>query len=88
MMITNTSTAVTDELYGLPADERKLTHICPFYIKERRSQEKFVLNCEGGRLTFPDKESRRVLVYRCCAHPEGWKQCSVAQSLLDYYGRR
>lgn len=61
---------------------------CPFYIGERRRKGKYVLNCEGGRITMPDAVSRRVLVYGSCAHPEAWKKCAIAVALNRYYDQQ
>ena len=61
---------------------------CPFYIRERKYRGRYILNCEGGRIELPDNETRRTMVYRSCAHPDGWKNCPVAVALFDYYDRR
>ena len=61
---------------------------CPFYAGERKLRGRFILNCEGGRITMPDAATRRALVYGSCAHPEGWKKCAIAVALCGYYDRQ
>ena len=61
---------------------------CPFYVGERRLRGRYILNCEGGRLAMPDLLSRRELVYKTCAHPDGWKSCPIAAALEGHYERQ
>ena len=44
--------------------------------------------CEGGTLEYTDRYARRDYVYRYCAHPTGWKGCTVAQNLEKQYERK
>lgn len=59
--------------------------ICPYFTRERSHG---VVSCECARLKFPDLESRREIVYRFCAHPEGYKACMLKQALDHYYERK
>lgn len=57
---------------------------CPFF----KWDDTKIVGCEGGKLRFPDKESAVAYMDKHCAHAEnGWKECSVAASLLAYYDR-
>jgi hypothetical protein len=47
-----------------------------------------VVYCEGARLKFPDRDARREILYRYCAHPEGYKACMLKQALDHYYERK
>ena len=47
-----------------------------------------MVTCECARLKFPDRDSRREIVYRYCAHPEGYKACMLKQALDHYYERK
>ncbi len=58
---------------------------CPYY---RRLSEAGSLHCEAGRLRFPDAPGRRAIVYRFCAHPEGYKACMLKVMLDEYYERK
>ena len=59
--------------------------ICPYFTRERSHG---VVTCECARLKFPDRKSRREVVYRYCAHPEGYKDCMLKQALDHYYERK
>ncbi len=58
--------------------------ICPFY----RRDYPLKLNCEGGKLVFPDRKAAKGYIDRYCSNKCGWKECPVAQSLVDYYERQ
>ena len=58
--------------------------ICPYFRKENRGR----VYCEGATLKFPDKEARRDIVYRFCAHPTGYNDCPLKQAMDGYYQRR
>lgn len=45
------------------------------------------IHCEGGRMEFPDRKAAVEYADRYCASQNGWKECSVAASLLQYYER-
>lgn len=54
---------------------------CPFF----KWDEPCRIHCEGGRQVFPDRVTARRYAGRYCANMPGWKACSLADSLLDYY---
>ena len=59
--------------------------ICPYFVRERSQG---VVSCECARLKFPDRDSRREIVYRYCAHPQGYKACMLKQAMDHYYERK
>ena len=44
--------------------------------------------CECARFRFPDKEARREIVYRFCAHPTDYKKCVIYEVMNRYYYER
>ncbi len=71
--------SATDEL----ADIR--VGICPYYIRDRGKGQVY---CECARFRFPDAPARREIVYRFCAHPQGYKDCVIKQCMDHYYERK
>ncbi len=61
------------------------TGMCP-YLKDARSCEKTV--CECAEFTFPDRISRREVIYKYCGHPTGWRVCMLKAVMDGYYERR
>ena len=59
--------------------------MCPYFQRDRGNG---IVNCEGARLRFPDRQARRDIVYRICAHPTGYNDCPLKQALDGYYQRR
>ena len=59
--------------------------ICPYFIKDRG---RGIVNCECAKFKFPDRGSRREIVYRFCAHPTGYKACMIKQAMDHYYERK
>lgn len=59
--------------------------ICPYFVRERKPD---IVSCECARLKFPDRDSRREIVYRYCAHPQGYKACMLKQAMDHYYERK
>ena len=59
--------------------------MCP-YLKDARSCERTI--CECARFTFPDKISRRDILYKYCGHPTGWKKCMFKAVMDGYYDRK
>ena len=57
---------------------------CPFFKNEKLLR----FNCEGVSIKFPDKQARRDHVKDHCANRTGWKECTIAQMLIDYYDRK
>ena len=72
---------------ALPSHEENESRegICPYFIRERSPD---VVSCECARMKFPDRVSRREIVYRYCAHPEGYKECMFKQALDHHYERK
>ena len=67
------------------AEQETRLGICPYFCRERSQG---VVYCECARLKFPDRDSRREILYRFCAHPEGYKTCMLKQALDHYYERK
>lgn len=59
------------------------TWACPFFTWD----ERLCIHCEGGRVCFRDKPEAAEYTARYCASPKGWKDCTLACSLLKYYDR-
>ena len=59
--------------------------ICPYFVRDRG---KGLVYCECARFRFPDKEARREIVYRFCAHPTGYKTCMIKNCLDHHYERK
>ena len=59
--------------------------MCP-YLKDARSPERTV--CECARFTFPDKATRRELLYGVCGHPSAWKECTFKAIMDRHYDRK
>lgn len=59
--------------------------ICPYFIRDRG---KGVIYCECARFHFPDKLSRREIVYSYCAHPTGYRQCVLKKAMDGFYQRK
>lgn len=57
---------------------------CPFYTWD----EKQKIHCEGGCMKFPDQATLRRYADRYCASTTGWRDCTVAAGLLEYYDRK
>lgn len=68
-----------------PEENESREGICPYFSRERSHG---VLTCECARLKFPDRDSRREIVYRYCAHPQGYKACMLKQAMDHYYERK
>lgn len=54
--------------------------LCPFFTSANTADR---VNCEGGRVMMPGRDTTRDYSVRYCAGD--WKQCSIARSLLKYY---
>ena len=57
---------------------------CPFFSKEVGLKT----NCEGGAIKHPDKTARKDYMLTYCASDIGWKKCTLAKSLNNYYDRK
>ena len=73
---------------GSTVDDEKTIYtegFCPYFQREKG---RGVVYCECAKFRFPDKQSRRDIVYRFCAHPEQYKQCPIKQAMDHYYERK
>ena len=61
------------------------TGICP-YLKDSRDSKRTV--CECAKFTFPDKLSRRELLYGFCGHPTEWHNCTFKAIMDRFYDRK
>lgn len=60
------------------------TWACPFL----KWDEKRKVHCEGGCcVSFPDRKAYAEYTTRYCASLQGWKDCTIAAALLEYYER-
>ncbi len=59
--------------------------MCPYLKETRKSSDTL---CECARFTFPDKQSRREILYGCCGHPDNWRECRFKLALDGYYERK
>lgn len=80
-----TDSKQADKRSAIPAEEEGCTGICPYFQRDRGNG---VVYCECAKFRFPDKPSRREIVYRFCAHPEGYKACAIKQAMDHYYERK
>ena len=62
---------------------RRRLWICPYFKWDGKTE----IHCEGGVISFPDKQSLTEYITKfCCANPE-WTECTIADSLSNYYER-
>ncbi len=59
--------------------------VCPYFIRDRG---RGVIYCECARFHFPDRLTRREIVYTYCAHPTGYRQCVLKQAMDGFYRRK
>lgn len=59
------------------------TWACPFFHWD----ERLCVRCEGGCMSFPDRETLAEYADRYCANLQDWESCTVAANLLKYYER-
>ena len=55
---------------------------CPFF----QSDERQAVRCEGGRVAAADRPPERRYANRYCCSGGGWKKCTIAAALREYYG--
>ena len=61
------------------------TGMCP-YLKDARSLERTI--CECARFTFPDRMTRREVLYGICGHPNAWRDCPFKLAMDHHYDRK
>ena len=44
--------------------------------------------CECAKFKFPDKKTRREVLYGRCGHPTEWKNCFIKTAMDNYYYER
>ena len=44
--------------------------------------------CECARFTFPDKGTRREVLYGVCGHPSAWRACPFKLAMDHHYDRK
>ena len=59
------------------------TFACPFF----KWDERLCVHCEGGRPSFPDRTAAQEYINQFCGDVTGWKNCSIARTLLRFYER-
>lgn len=67
----------------MPRDYWHYYWSCPFFI----GSEVLELQCEGGKITFPDKIAAKEFFKLCAAEENGWKECPICKVMWDYYER-
>lgn len=58
---------------------------CPYFQREKGDGYTY---CECARFRFPDKQARRDIVYKYCAHPDGYEGCVIKQAMDQFYERK
>lgn len=76
--------AVTDAGYD-PENTDIGEAVCPYYVKDRGRGR---ISCECAQFRFPDRLTRREILYRFCAHPGGYKDCALKQAMDRFYERK
>ena len=67
----------------MPRDYWHRLWTCPFFV----GSEMLEVQCEGGRIVFPDKTAARQFFELCAAEDNHWKDCPIAAYLWNYYER-
>ena len=57
---------------------------CPFF----KRNEALKLHCEGGVISFPDKDAGKDYLTGYCANNINWRKCTICHNLEDYYERK
>ena len=57
---------------------------CPFFKWDGH----YGISCEAGRTTFPDQDTANEYMNQYCASNPGWKKCSLAAKLYDFYEKK
>lgn len=59
--------------------------VCPYFGSEHPGR--LQMNCEAGRLHFPDKRARLDYIFSHCADLQGCQECSLHRMMDEAYGR-
>ena len=70
---------------GNCAESVRAVGMCPYFQRERGGG---LVYCECAKFRFPDKISRREIVYGFCAHPDNYKSCAIKQTMDHFYERK
>lgn len=57
---------------------------CPFFSDARNGK----VYCEAATIRTPDQQTYRDILYKYCAHPENYKECTLYKVLQRYYERK
>lgn len=67
----------------MPRDYWHRMWSCPFFV----GSEMLEVQCEGGRIVFPDKTAAKQFFKLCAAEDKSWETCPICKMLWDYYDR-
>ncbi len=59
--------------------------VCPYFGSEHPSR--LSLNCEAGRITFPDKRARLDFIFGTCGDLRGCQACPLHRMMDEAYER-
>ena len=62
---------------------------CPFWgsdLLDKKGEKK--ISCEHGMLIFYDRNAIEEYMNKYCSCLDGWKKCTLAASLNNYYDRK
>lgn len=59
--------------------------VCPYFGSEHPAR--LILNCEAGRVRFPDKKARVDYIRAHCGDLDGYKRCSLCGMMDAAYYR-
>lgn len=59
--------------------------VCPYFGSEHPAQ--LILNCEAGRVRFPNKKARVDYIRAHCGDLDGYKRCSLCGMMDAAYYR-
>lgn len=59
--------------------------VCPYFGSEH--SDRLVLNCEAGRVRFPDKTARASYIRAYCGDLTGYKRCTLCRMMDAAYYR-
>jgi len=60
-----------------------LVYCCPYYEWDAKT----TMHCEGGRLSFPDRDTAQAYFTTYCGDIDGWRRCTVARAITRFYER-
>lgn len=59
---------------------------CPFMLVDYSDKKgELHISCEHGKIIFKNKKKLREHLNRYCGCTEGWHECTLAKSLIEYY---